>query len=145
LTVFCEKIFHQPIFKADALEKDEFAEKCVSVSVAIRETDPLDSFLRKNFSSTLQLVRSGEYFFDILNLKASKGEALKYIISKTHIKSKEVAVFGDSPNDLSMFEYAGLRIAVRNSYPEILKNADYITDENYNSGLGKAIYKYILK
>ena len=44
-----------------------------------------------------------------------------------------------------MFEIAGLKIAVKNSYPEILKKADIITDENYNSGLGKAIYKYILK
>ncbi len=43
-----------------------------------------------------------------------------------------------------MFGRAGLKIAVKNSYPEVLKSADYITDENYNSGLGKAIYKYIL-
>jgi hydroxymethylpyrimidine pyrophosphatase-like HAD family hydrolase len=60
------------------------------------------------------------------------------------ISKDEIAVFGDSPNDLSMFGSAGLKIAVRNSYPEVLRNADYITDENYNSGLGKAIYKYIL-
>ena len=61
------------------------------------------------------------------------------------IEPGEVAVFGDSPNDLSMFEVAGLRIAVRNSYPEVLEKADIITEENYNSGLGKALYKYILK
>jgi hydroxymethylpyrimidine pyrophosphatase-like HAD family hydrolase len=56
-----------------------------------------------------------------------------------------VVVFGDSYNDLSMFKESGLNIAVRNSYPEVLKKADIITDENYNSGLGKAIYKYVLK
>ncbi len=92
----------------------------------------------------MQLVRSGEYFFDVLSLNASKGNALDFLANMLKINKGEIAVFGDSPNDLSMFGRAGLKIAVKNSYPDILKSADYITDENYNSGLGKAIYKYIL-
>jgi len=114
------------------------------LSAVINETDPLDRYLRKKFSPVLQLIRSGEYFFDLLNLDASKGNALHLISEMYGFKKDEIAVFGDSPNDLSMFEYAGLSIAVKNSYPEVLKKADYITEENYNSGLGKAIYKFIL-
>ena len=67
------------------------------------------------------------------------------MIDSFGINKEEVVVLGDSPNDLSMFEIAGLKIAVKNSYPEILEKADIITDESYNSGLGKAIYKYILE
>jgi Cof subfamily protein (haloacid dehalogenase superfamily) len=132
------------IYKVDSLEKEAYARECVSMSVAIKEYDPLDAYLRDRFSENLQLVRSGEYFFDILSLNASKGTALEYIANMLKISKDEVAVFGDSPNDLSMFGSAGLKIAVRNSYPEVLRSADYITDENYNSGLGTAIYKYIL-
>jgi Cof subfamily protein (haloacid dehalogenase superfamily) len=138
-----EKI-NEPIYEVDRLEKDIYAHDCVSLSVAIKEDDPLDDYLRERFSEKLQLIRSGEYFFDILSLDASKGNALECIAAMLKIKKDEIAVFGDSPNDLSMFGVAGLKIAVRNSYPEVLKSADYITDENYNSGLGKAIYKYIL-
>jgi Cof subfamily protein (haloacid dehalogenase superfamily) len=141
-TVF-EKI-NEPIYEVDKLEKDIYACDCVSLSVTIKENDPLDAYMRERFSKKLQLVRSGEYFFDILSLQASKGNALEFIANMLKISKDEIAVFGDSPNDLSMFGSAGLKIAVRNSYPEVLKSADYITDENYNSGLGKAIYKYIL-
>ncbi len=141
-TVF-DKV-NEPTFKVEKLENDEYADNCVSVSVAIKQTDPLDSFLRQKYGSVLQIVRSGEYFFDILNPDANKGSALSFICKMLNIKKDEVAVIGDSPNDLSMFKFASIKIAVKNSFPEILKAADYITDENYKCGLAKAIYKYIL-
>jgi Cof subfamily protein (haloacid dehalogenase superfamily) len=153
-TIFYEKYeqslkvfedINEPIFETENIEKPEYADNCVSISVAIKEDDPLDGYLRQKFSDVLQIVRSGKYFFDILNNKATKGNALGFICNIYGIRKKEIAVFGDSYNDLSMFEHAGMRIAVRNSYPEVIKKADYITEENYNSGLGKAIYKYILR
>jgi Cof subfamily protein (haloacid dehalogenase superfamily) len=133
------------ITKIDSIETDFISKNCVSVSVAIKEEDPLDLHLRNKFSSKLQLVRSGEYFFDILNLDATKGNALHFLAEMLKIDKKEIAVFGDSYNDLSMFSQAGLRIATGNSYQKVLEAADFITDENYNSGFGKAVYKYILK
>jgi len=136
---------NEPIFKIDKIESEYYAKDCVSISVAIKEDNPLDSYLRKKYSDILQIVRSGEYFFDILNIDATKGNSLDFICNDYGIKKDDVAVFGDSYNDLSMFNGVGCRIAVKNSYPAVLKEADYITDENYNSGLGKAIYKYILK
>jgi hydroxymethylpyrimidine pyrophosphatase-like HAD family hydrolase len=43
-----------------------------------------------------------------------------------------------------MIRYAGLGVAMGNS-ADILKNeADYITDTNLNSGVGKAIRKLVL-
>ncbi|MBN1299084.1 MAG: HAD family hydrolase [Actinobacteria bacterium] len=134
----------EKLYAISSLEDDSIAQNCAAISVAIRETDPLDMFLRQKYSSILQVVRSGEFFFDVLNLDANKGHALHYLCSKLKIKRDEIAVFGDSPNDLSMFDYAGLKVAVKNSYPEILQRADIITDESYNCGLAKAIYKYIL-
>jgi Cof subfamily protein (haloacid dehalogenase superfamily) len=133
------------LVKTKNIEEEYFSENVANISIPIEETDPLDSYLRKRFSDKLQLVRSGKYFFDILDLNATKGNALKSILKLVNINKDEVVVFGDSYNDLSMFKESGLNIAVRNSYPEVLKKADIITDENYNSGLGKAIYKYVLK
>ena len=143
LKVF-EKI-NEPIFKTESIEKPDYAKNCVSISVAIKEDDPLDGYLRDKFSDVLQIVRSGEYFFDILDTEATKGNALGFICDIYKIEKDEIAVFGDSYNDLSMFDLAGLRIAVKNSYPRVLDEADHITEENYNSGLGRAIYRYILK
>jgi Cof subfamily protein (haloacid dehalogenase superfamily) len=135
---------NEPIYKVDHLENEYYSKNCVSVSIAIKESDPLDKYLRDKFSSKLRLCRAGEYFFDIMSLEASKGNALNFILNKLDFRKDEIAIFGDSPNDLSMFNYGKLRFAVKNSYQEVLNNADVIIDENHLSGLGKAVYKYIL-
>jgi Cof subfamily protein (haloacid dehalogenase superfamily) len=135
----------EEFIKVDSIDTDHFAKNTVDIYIPIIQSNPLEKALREKYSGKLQFIRSGEYFFDILNKGATKGTALLAILDELGISPREVAVFGDSPNDLSMFEVAGLKVAVKNSYPEILEAADIITDENYNSGLGKAIYKYILK
>lgn len=126
------------------IDEKEYCLNCVDISLTIKETDPLDSYLRNKYKGRLQFVRSGEYFFDILDPEATKGNALRQIAEKFGIRKEEIAVLGDSYNDLSMFDQSGLRIAVKNSYGEVLRSADFITDENYNCGLGRAIFKYIL-
>jgi Cof subfamily protein (haloacid dehalogenase superfamily) len=135
----------EEFIEVKSIETDRFYKNTVDIYIPILESHPLDRSLRDKYSDRLQFMRSGDYFFDILNKEATKGNALLSIIEDLGIKRDEVAVFGDSPNDLSMFEVAGLKIAVRNSYPEVLERADIITDESFNSGLGKAIFKYILK
>jgi len=135
----------EKFIKVDSIETEYFARNTVDIYTPIEKSNPLDKALREKYSGKLQIIRSGRYFFDILNREATKGNALLSVIEPMGIKREEVAVFGDSPNDLSMFAVAGLKVAVKNSYPEILKKADIITDENYNSGLGKAIFKYILQ
>lgn len=132
------------LIKVDSIETTYFSKNAININVPIKDTDPLDSYLRKMFSDVLQIVRSGKYFFDMMNLDTSKGEALKFVAKLLDINRDEIAVFGDSYNDLSLFDFAGIKIAVKNSYPEVLEKADIITDENYKGGLGKAIYKYIL-
>lgn len=51
---------------------------------------------------------------------------------------------GDSFNDLSLFEVGGLSIAMSNSFPEVMAQADIVAGDNNHSGLGKAIFKYVL-
>jgi len=136
---------NEKLLQVEDIDDEEYCGNCVDISVTIKDTDPLDNYLRSKYGGKLQLVRSGEYFFDILDLDATKGNALKQIAEKFSFKKEEIAVLGDSYNDLSMFDRSGLRIAVKNSYEKVIDAADFVTDENYNCGLGKAIYKYILK
>jgi len=136
---------NEKLFKVENIDEEKYRRDCVDINVMIKETDPFDAYLRNKYDGKLQFVRSGEYFFDILDLNATKGNALRQIVEKFHFRKEEIAVFGDSFNDLSMFDQSGLKIAVKNSYKEVLDAADFVTDENYNCGLGKAIYKYILK
>jgi Cof subfamily protein (haloacid dehalogenase superfamily) len=134
----------ETLYEADNIKKDIYAKHSVSIFLSITADDPLDSYIRKEFGKRMLISRSGKYFFDILNIKASKGNSLKKLIKRLKISKEEVISFGDSQNDISLFKESGFSIAVKNSYPELIELADAITDENHKSGLGKAIYKYIL-
>ena len=46
-------------------------------------------------------------------------------------------------NDIPMFEIAGLKIAMKNGENCIKEKADYITASNNESGVAKAIQKFI--
>lgn len=135
----------EKLIKIDSIETAYFSKNSVDINVPIKEDNSLDFYLRKKFSNKLEIVRAGEYFFDILNLNATKGNALCSIAKILNIKRDEIAAFGDSYNDLSMFREAGLKIAVKNSNSKVLEAANIITDENYKSGFGKAIYGHILQ
>jgi len=134
----------EKLIPVDSLQTPYFSHHATILSTAIAETHPLDRLLRDKYSSVLQVVRSGQYFFDILNLKATKGNALLKLLEVLNIDPKSIAAFGDSPNDLSLFEVAGLKIAVGNAYQSVLDQADIITAENYRYGLAQAIYGHLL-
>ena len=50
---------------------------------------------------------------------------------------------GDNMNDKKMIEEAGLGIVMKGSTPVVTEIADYITDDNNNEGVAKAIEKFI--
>ncbi len=139
------KAVGEKLIQVESLETKYFSKNTANINITIPATDPLDAYLRRNYSDIVQIIRSGKYFFDILNKEATKGNALRKILNLLGVKPGQVIVFGDSYNDLSLFDIGGLNIAVKNSYPEILEKADIVTDNNYNAGLGKAIYKHVLK
>ena len=60
------------------------------------------------------------------------------------MRRDQVMAVGDSGNDLSMIEDAGLGVAMGNATPEILAAADAVTADNNHDGVALAIEKYAL-
>jgi len=58
----------------------------------------------------------------------SKGEMLKRIQAITNIKKEDTVAVGDGANDLSMFKYAGVKIAFC-AKPILKEAADYLVNE----------------
>lgn len=81
---------------------------------------------------------------EIMERGTTKGNAVKMLAKKLNIKKEEIICIGDSGNDLSMLEEAGLAVAMGNAGDNIKKYADFITDTNENSGVAKVINKFIL-
>ena len=49
---------------------------------------------------------------------------------------------GDGLNDVTMIEYAGLGVAMKNANKALFPVADYVTDSNDENGVLKVIEKF---
>lgn len=104
------------------------------------------SALKKELKSIggLEVVSSGHDNVEIMAEGTSKGNGVKAFAEILGIKREEIICIGDNENDISMIKYAGLGVAMGNATEEVKGNADYITDDNNSSGVGKVINKFIL-
>lgn len=82
-------------------------------------------------------------YIDIMKKGCSKKNAIQILADKLGIKQEEIIVMGDGGNDISMFECAGLKIAMANAEPYLKEKADFVTTSNNDSGVAKAIQKFI--
>lgn len=91
----------------------------------------------------LSIVSSANHNFEILNKKASKGNALENLSNLLNIPLDQTVAIGDNYNDVSMLQKAKLGVAMENA-PEDVKNiANLITNSNDNHGVAKIINQYI--
>lgn len=78
---------------------------------------------------------------DINHSLATKGNGLKSLAKLLHISRKEVVVFGDGDNDISMFKYAGLAVAMENACQEVKELSHMVTDNHDEEGVANALQK----
>lgn len=81
---------------------------------------------------------------ELNHINATKGKALTKLAEHLGVDMSQVMAFGDSGNDISMIENAGLGVAMGNALSEIKEKASFITLDNENDGVAYAIEKYIL-
>lgn len=95
--------------------------------------------LKEKFGDKLHVVSSDLYNIEIMLDTSTKGNAVKTLAEKFGFTSDEVICIGDSENDISMLKYAGMGVAMGNALDIVKEIADYVTEDNENSGVGKAI------
>ena len=110
------------------------------------DMDKLDRF-RKRLAlvNNISISSSWPNNVETMSINVSKGEALKKLCKRLNIRSEEVIAIGDSENDLSMLNFAGLSVAMKNATKDIKVEVDHITDLNDNHGVAKVIEKFILE
>lgn len=88
------------------------------------------------------VLRSGDFFIDLMHQGASKGAALQKLAEKRGIPAENVMAIGNYYNDLTMLTFAGLGIAMDNSPAEVKAAADAVTASNNEEGVKLALEKY---
>lgn len=102
------------------------------------EPSVICSYLYKSDENTFE-----SKYIDIAKNGCSKKNAIHILADKLGIKQEEIIVMGDGGNDISMFECAGLKIAMANAEKYLKEKADFITTSNNDNGVAKAIHKFI--
>ena len=75
---------------------------------------------------------------------ATKGHALQKLSAMLNIPIESTMSFGDSSNDLTMIQMAGIGVAMENGIESVRNVADYVTGNCNDSGLAAAIRKFCL-
>jgi Cof subfamily protein (haloacid dehalogenase superfamily) len=94
--------------------------------------------------SGIEITSSSNYNIEITKKGASKGKAIEILANYYNIKKEEIIAIGDSDNDLSAIEFAGMGVAMGNANEKLKKKSNFVTDSNDNDGVAKVINKLIL-
>lgn len=84
------------------------------------------------------VLRSQDYYVDVTHPAANKGAAARLIAQRLGIPAEAMAAVGDMPNDLPMFEAAGLAIAMGNASPDVAARAHVTVADNDHDGWAEA-------
>ncbi|MGT2832671.1 Cof-type HAD-IIB family hydrolase [Streptococcus halotolerans] len=119
----------------------------VAVAVFMGEETVMDAFQDRAdalLSEQVATVRSMDYAYEALPLGVDKGRALKDLAAELNLAPESIMVLGDGNNDLEMFDFAGVAVAMANASDAVKAQADFVTHSNQESGVAKAIYDHIL-
>ncbi|MFD1172686.1 Cof-type HAD-IIB family hydrolase [Oceanobacillus picturae] len=92
----------------------------------------------------ISITTSGRQKLEIGHPEASKGHALELIADYFSVPLENTVAIGDNFNDLSMFEKAGISIAMGNAEAEVKQRCTYVTGDHDEDGVAEAFRKYIL-
>ena len=98
-----------------------------------------DLVLPESLASTLRMVRWHEHSSDVVPISGSKAAGVAKVVDQLGLKPENVMVFGDGLNDLELFDYAGISVAMGVSHEKIKEKADYITKTLEEDGIFDAL------
>ncbi len=107
--------------------------------------DELENELIDKYLGKYDVTRSFPHLLELGHKDATKSKALEFLSNELGVKQEETMAIGDGINDIDMIEWAGIGIAMGNANEIVKKSADWITDDNENGGVGKAIERFVLK
>jgi Cof subfamily protein (haloacid dehalogenase superfamily) len=118
--------------------------KIVGVSDDLDAVAKAEADARAKFGEHVSAARSQPYYLDVTHPEANKGAVLRYFSRQYEIPLERIATLGDQPNDMLMFEGAGLSVAMGNAGEEVKRAATKVTESNEHEGFALAIERFVL-
>ena len=136
--------FHQSAKVVDNIYEYliESKKKLKKIEFSFKSTELRDKYYNQfiNFEN-IDTVSSNEFNIEITAKNTNKGTALHFLKDYLKIKTSEVLAIGDSENDISMLEEAGISVAMANANKEVKSVSDFISKSYLEDGFTFAIKK----
>lgn len=91
------------------------------------------------------LVQTEDYLLQVMNIRASKVQALRAVASELQVKRQQIMAIGDNANDVGMLQWAAIGVAMGNAPGSVQALADMVTDHNDAEGVAQAIHRVIVE
>ncbi len=113
--------------------------KIVGVSNDHARLDACEAAARTVLTGQASVTRSQSYYLDISSLAATKGQGVAALCERIGTPLARTAVIGDMDNDISMFDVAGLAIAMGQAPDAVKARAQRLTRSNADDGFAAAV------
>ncbi|WP_153448511.1 Cof-type HAD-IIB family hydrolase [Vibrio algicola] len=129
-----KKYYHRCQYVEDLLSvEDDF------IKVAICHFDGTQEkvypSVNKHFGHSHKVVVSAKIWLDIMNISASKGDAIKHLQNTLNFSYEETMSFGDYFNDIEMLQASYHSYAVDNAHQEVKQFARFSAPSHRDSGV----------
>lgn len=118
--------------------------KVVGVSDDHARVAACETAVQQAYGAQVSAARSQPYYLDVTSPTANKGVVIERLSRYIQIPIDRIAAIGDQPNDVLMFERAGLSIAMGNASDEVQRRATFVTTSFADEGFANAIEQIIL-
>ncbi|WP_314991829.1 cytidine deaminase [uncultured Gemella sp.] len=123
-------------------QEDNPAIKVIGISNDLEKLKHATELLSGN--ENISVTSSGANNVEIMDKKATKGEALKIVADIHDINLKNAIAIGDNLNDQAMLDIVEYSIAMKNGNKELQKNAKFITEKtNSEGGVADSVMKLL--
>jgi HAD superfamily hydrolase (TIGR01484 family) len=95
------------------------------------------------YTPSVAADRPHVFSLDISDIKATKKQAVLFILKMLGLKKEEVIGIGDSYNDLPLFLVSGLKVIMGNASKDLKKFADVVAPSVKKDGVAWVIRKFI--
>ena len=123
-------------------QEDNPAIKVIGISNDLEKLKHATELLSGN--DNISVTSSGANNVEIMDKKATKGEALKIIADIHDINLKNAIAIGDNLNDQAMLDIVEYSIAMKNGNKKLKKTAKFITEKtNSEGGVADSVMKLL--
>lgn len=100
--------------------------------------------LGSRLAGVADVFLSEPFFIEVVPPGVRKDTAIAKLAERHGIRREEVLAVGDGYNDIPMLDYAGLAVAMANSYPGVREHADWVAPSNDEDGVVDVVRRFLL-